>query len=517
MLAFFGKRYLKLFPALAFACLYVLVFFTKAMIAFIDHDEHQFIAAASLMYREGLIPFLDFPYIHSPYYSLLLSFFSREGAALLFNARLINVIFIMVLPISWMYYWFKKEGLKGYEFLLMGLLPLLIFSTPSFLYTSSHAWNHPPSLALIFLAFVLLFRLEAHRPQLAMLQSLLATLGCLIRLSYAPLGLLFFLLALYRLRLSKAMLYWLAGAFIAFIPMLYWWVLSPDKFLFGLWHFHTEIDHLYFIKTGVRTAQDSVFADFINLILTPPNAPVLIAFAFALGLFLSQIKSQSIWKHYAMGALLFFVLALTAALMKGIIFQQYLALPFVFILLFIAAVWQMQESVKKHLMTVVLFFAVGAAIGLNHDSFWRVYLMGQTDKWTALNVHTRSVKLLDALPEKSEVFTLSPIFPLEAGYHIDPRMVNGPFLWRTSFIIPEEERPANKILGPSNLQEWFPEQAYPAVMLGHEVGNERELKAYVQQHYDSLGDIYGLHLYVRRNAVLSDIGQGLPHTAKSQQ
>lgn len=514
MSTFFGKRYLRISFVLVMASLYVLVFFTKAMIAFIDHDEHQFIAAASLMSRKGLTPFLDFPYIHSPYYSLLLSLSSWKGAALLFNARLINVLFISVLPISWLFHWYKKERLKGYELFLSGLLPLLIFSTPSFLYTSSHAWNHPPSIALIYLAFLLLFRLDAQRPQLAMVQSFLAALGCLIRLSYAPLGLLFFLLALYRLRFSKAMLYWLLGALVAFIPMLYWFYLSPDKLFFGLWNFHTEIDPLYFIKTGVRTAQDSVFPDFTKLILKAENIPLLMSFIIALGMFFLQIRNPSIWKHYAMGALLFLAMALTAALMKGIIFQQYLALPFVFMLLFIAAVWQMQEAGKKHLISIVLFLSVGAAVGLNHHSFWRVYLMGQTHKWTALNVHNRSVELLDALPQKSEVFTLSPIFPLEADYNIDPRMVNGPFLWRTSFIVPETDRPAQQILGSSNLQEWFPEKAYPAVMLGHEVGNERKLKAYVQQHYDSLGEIYGLQLYVRREAVLSDIAQGLPHTTE---
>src|SRR5690349_6190270 len=33
----------------------------------LDHDEHQFIASATLLARRGLLPYRDYPYFHMPH------------------------------------------------------------------------------------------------------------------------------------------------------------------------------------------------------------------------------------------------------------------------------------------------------------------------------------------------------------------------------------------------------------------------------------------------------------------
>src|SRR4030066_86580 len=66
---------------------------SRAVRADYNHDEDQFIASARLLLDEGLLPYRDYPYFHTPYlvfvYALL---FTLTGSDNLLAARLFSAV-----------------------------------------------------------------------------------------------------------------------------------------------------------------------------------------------------------------------------------------------------------------------------------------------------------------------------------------------------------------------------------------------------------------------------------------
>jgi hypothetical protein len=60
-------------------------------------------------------------------------------------------------------------------------------------------------------------------------------------------------------------------------------------------------------------------------------------------------------------------------------------------------------------------------------------------EWAANKIHARGVEIA-ALSGSGQVFTLSPIDPLEGGAVIDSRFATGPFAWRVAPLVDEERR-----------------------------------------------------------------------------
>src|SRR5690349_6210883 len=45
----------------------LLAIFSRIMTLGFDHDEHQFVASGTLLARQGMLPYRDYPYFHTPY------------------------------------------------------------------------------------------------------------------------------------------------------------------------------------------------------------------------------------------------------------------------------------------------------------------------------------------------------------------------------------------------------------------------------------------------------------------
>src|SRR5262245_45862818 len=56
----------------------------------LNHDEHQHVAAGALVAREGLIPYRDFPYFHTPYLPFAYAVLFRGTDHLLSAARILS-------------------------------------------------------------------------------------------------------------------------------------------------------------------------------------------------------------------------------------------------------------------------------------------------------------------------------------------------------------------------------------------------------------------------------------------
>src|SRR5829696_8613130 len=58
----------------------------------LNHDEHQFVASAALIARNGLLPYRDFPYFHVPTLSFLYTLLFGATDYLLLSARSFSIL-----------------------------------------------------------------------------------------------------------------------------------------------------------------------------------------------------------------------------------------------------------------------------------------------------------------------------------------------------------------------------------------------------------------------------------------
>ena len=60
----------------------------------LNHDEHQFVAGATLVARNSLLPYRDFPYFHVPLLSLIYALLFQSWDRLLLTARVFSVAMV---------------------------------------------------------------------------------------------------------------------------------------------------------------------------------------------------------------------------------------------------------------------------------------------------------------------------------------------------------------------------------------------------------------------------------------
>ncbi len=116
---------------------------SRAVRAEYNHDEDQFIASARLLLDEGLLPYRDYPYFHTPYlvfvYALLFTF---TGNYSLLTARIFSAVCATasVMLVFWMVlYFFRNHSLKYRYLAAISILCFYLFN-PLF-------WQQQPVLA----------------------------------------------------------------------------------------------------------------------------------------------------------------------------------------------------------------------------------------------------------------------------------------------------------------------------------------------------------------------------------
>ena len=80
------------FRAIALPVFGLLSLFAIAIGRGVNVDEHQFIASAALLAREGALPYPDYPFFHTPYLCFVYAVAFLASDHLLFSARLLSVV-----------------------------------------------------------------------------------------------------------------------------------------------------------------------------------------------------------------------------------------------------------------------------------------------------------------------------------------------------------------------------------------------------------------------------------------
>jgi 4-amino-4-deoxy-L-arabinose transferase-like glycosyltransferase len=472
-----------------------LVLFARSMGRGLDHDEHAFVAGAKLMAAQGLIPYRDFHYLHTPNLPLVYAALFRFTDYCLLAARTFSVLCaVLTLGLVFAAAWgaFAKHG-GGVRWFMGAGGALLLMSNPLFAFTSGKAWNHDLSTLLCLAAFLALVhgaRQERTR-RWAFLGGALLGLSIGTRLTFAPAAVpLAFLAARSRRALAaraRLRLLWCfsCGAALALLPALGLFLLAPGKFWFdtgGYQPFHT----MYWNAIGEErwgTIPGRLFSPQ-TILGEPGNVVLLLLFcAVVAALGLARARGSGVNLSEVGGVLLLFPFLLLGAFVSRPPWYQYFYAPVPFLvvgILYGLAAPGVEERWRKW-GAAAFALAVVALAAAGSGEYRGVRDLAAPSTWVPIVTHRAGVEMEAAVGQR-RVLTLAPIFPLEGGAEIYPEFSTGPFMWRLGPFLSPEQRHRMAVVSEAELPALLAARPPAAVLLGFEGELEEPLDVMARRH-----------------------------------
>ena len=462
--------------------------FAASMAKNLNHDEHQFIAPAVHLARNGLQPYRDFPLFHLPNLVFLYAALFRIFDHPFLVARCFSVLCAFATAtLIFRECWQRPPfGLTRWRFATAAPVLFLILD-PLFFFTTGRAWNHDSSALLIVLATLL--QIHAARRDsipLAAASALSAGLAAGIRLTVAPiliplwLSIWFFPSSIRRRALLAAL--YVATATAALAPSLYSLAAYPDSFLFG----NFEFPRLRLLDPENERIQKTMHPlrklRFFFKEVALPSLPLFLSFiAFALA---------PAWKFLRHRTPHLFGPALIVAI-----------LPFALIGCFTPSRYQYQ-----HYFIIIPLLVLGVVFGtstlLQHRKWMPfsasiLFLLclcrftyksskdinpGPVADWFPNRTARIAAKIAEHTPS-GPLLTLAPIYPMEAGLKTYPEFSTGPFAWKSARFVAPARRPAFHLIAPDDLESLLTAQPPGGILTGVEDrALEKPLLEYSRAH-----------------------------------
>ena len=475
-----------------------------AMVAPFGHDEHQFVFSGQLLADQALLPYLDFPYNHSPYLVFLYGALFKLTDFDLLAARAISALGALA-TVAMLYgaCWRSAVGKTSFwKYWISAGAVVILLANPIFQSTTGKAWNHDVAGALVLGALLLLPR-GGERQQIRrrlVLSGLLLGLAVGVRLSYAA-ALPAFLILLYWVHeerqladLAKRALNFWAGFITALLPLLVLIVLAPARFVFGNWVYqllNTEYRRVLGHEQAMSLAGKGAYLlDRVGQ--SPSNLILPVGFAIlALTMIRSAGRTQG---HPFRGPALMALFLFVGALVPTPSWPQYFYAPLPFLIL--GAAYATLREGGKGLGIYWRRLAFGAMVLLSFAEVIRSYspieVLQSKDGWVPLQVDELGERIASRVGE-GRVLTLAPLIPAEAGLTGYPEFATGPFVWRVAPMLSAEKRATYGLISPDELSALLAQRPPDALLTGFEQGSkvfdlhrpgglEDPLIEYAQQH-----------------------------------
>lgn len=449
----------------------------------VNHDEHQFMASAYMVARHGLQPYRDFAYFHMPNLVYLYAplFFLPYPflAARLFSAFCAFGICLILFATARGL--FKQS--RGLNALIVpaGAVLLLIHSR-LFQIAASSAWNHMPATICAMLGFS--FYCRAVRSNKALpwlfLSGFAIGMAVGIRISFVPVVVPFLLtIVICGSTTAKDKLFQLLafalGGLLANLPAIYFCLTNYEQFVFGNLGYpklglayRKEISHavaMTFLGKMELLVQ-SVFAQ-------PGDLLILLFASYSLIICGIEMRRRSVRPRREIQLLLLvLIFVFIGCVVPTPGFDQYYFALVPFLLLL--AIYALSELRPR--------FAEAASLSLVASAFFSTIFssplnnIGPIDRflrpssWVPMQVHAEAQWIRNQLNggPNTTVLTLSPIYAIESGLSIYKEFVTGPFAWRVSHLLPEEQAKARGLPSSSETATLFEERRPDAVLVGKE-------------------------------------------------
>lgn len=457
-----------------------------AMTEGLSHDEYQFIAGGQLLSERGLLPYLDYPFLHMPYIVAINALIAKLSTYDFLAIRGFNALTGAMSAIILIYLAHRIlekshpaliyfSGFLCCLFLITDQISILIYG---------RALNHALPILLSLIAYVFYFEgSRGNRSSLFyFISGIMAGLATGIRLSYAVLIPAFACAILVYpfeqsiiSRLRNVFKYGI-GTLMATIPFLVTYLLAPRQFYYGN-YIYTRLNTIYREMLSFTDAMtlSSKIGLFSRVVLSNPANFLLYLITFLLLLIglvkLIRTRDKSYFQVVFVGGLSL-VLFLTAFAPTPAWPQYFIApLPF----LIIGFLYGLAEIEKKWptyswvlIGTALISILLSGGIGSIGNA---ISELKNIEKWKPIQLHQLAIEVHEYVPD-GKVLTLAPIIPLEVGLDIYEIFAVGPFSWRTAHLIGESARRELSIISYHELDEHLESQPPEAILVG------------VEQYYD---------------------------------
>lgn len=496
---------------------------SRAVRADYNHDEDQFIASARLLLDEGLLPYRDYPYFHTPYlvfvYALL---FILTGSYNLLAARLFSVVCAtasVMLVFGMVLYFFRNHPWK-YRYLTAVGIMFLYLPNPLLAAIAGFSWNHNLSV-LCMLGSLWLVLLGSQKKALGV--WLLASgvlLGIAVGVRISSITILpAFLLALiwlpgkfsWRRFIHLGLLYG-AGFGLALLPLLWLFITAPQQFIFGNLGY-AQLNSVYRLDVpvaydgiipvyGTRSLADKFGFLWNNVITQPTNLLLFAALVFfgwsVLATHLRRKDNQAFRNILALASI---PLVAVGSFFPTPTWYQYFYAPLPFAMLAIALglayLTQRTSQVRMWFIILLVQLVLLANVFVLQD-FRRMSFLRYMDLWKPLVIHQVGMDIRERIGPDGQVFTIAPLYPLEGGLRVYAPMATGVFAFRTGSLLSAEKRQQQGIVSRENFEAYLDEDLPEGILVGFDqVLEEKIIQFAVTREYKPHPMAEGLTLWVR--------------------
>jgi hypothetical protein len=452
--------------------------FARSMSLGFDHDEHQFVASGTLLVRQGMLPYRDYPYFHTPYLvfadALLFAWIpylllAARGLSALCGAATIGLIYFHARGVA------ERVGAPPVTREVAALAAgLLLMTNPLFLAADGLAWNHDPSEMLLVAAALLVLN-EKYAARFAwrlLLCGLLLGIAIGIRLTTATAAVAFvgFLLADAPPRRTwRTTAVFAAGICVGLLPLAWTYSLAPGPFLFG--NFHYPALNTAWREIGPHRLDTSPWGKLLVFAGVCFAKPGNLALLLAAGLSLAMTHRGARPFRRELGflqVLMLFLLVGSFAPSPSFAVYFYQPLPFAVLwLLYLNAPLLVMPAIERlRAVSVACLVATGVALGLG--TYFHAAGAFRTSAWIPVRAHDFGRKLASHVPRGGRVLTLAPIFPLEGRLTIYETYATGPFAMRVGDMITEREELSLRLTDEEDLSGFLRSDPPAAMLVGFE-------------------------------------------------
>lgn len=462
---------------------------TRAMTSPPSHDEDQHIAAGALVARDGLLPYRDFPCLHTPNLALLYGVIFRGTDYLMLAARLVSAISAaavvgLVATIAWTI--FRDRGRIAAWTAAVGTVILCLFSR-GFATTTGLAWNQELALLLVLLAGMALWSgVRDGKPGWLLAAGLFAGLAIGTRVTYAPLLAPFGLTVLFggplEFRKIVSRVCWFsAGCAVGFLPVIVLWMLAPEAAKFGIFDF-AKANIAYRLATGEpRTMTFLKKVRFLFKEVVREDYPLYLAAIVPLSAAMLVLRKRI--PPVLCYLLLLAPFVLWGAMAPSPVFDQYFY-PLVPLLTLCAVVsLSAIPRESKRLSWIPVFCGLMAVLAIirGADEYDKMERLKEPEDWTPMKQHEFGREYRRII-DRGRVLTLAPAVAVEGGVPVYPEFATGPFAWRVSNFIDPDKTARIGLVTPQTLPVLLEKSPPAAIVLQAEKGHETQFRDWAEVH-----------------------------------
>lgn len=469
----FIKLLYKALVVILFAYL-LLTIFVNSMQSTADHDDNPYIAAAKITAEEGLLPYKDYRVIHMPYYVFVYSLIFKFTSTLTPLTKIIS--FLSFYTVLILVFYTIQKSLPGrnqiFKFLIGASAIFFIIHNPIVKYSFAR-FTYDIPLLLSMLAFLLLTSiLNAKKSFLrAFLSGLFIGIAIGFRLHFVlfaipfAIGVLLFLNLSFSFRL-KLLLYFSAGIFAGLIPVIVLFAIAPKEFIFDVFQFHFDIDKTFLgHQKRLFTFPKRLGALYVEIRQTWQTSVLLLGVLLLIGLkALKLVKDEVL--NFRLALILITLPFLIYLAIGKILIIQYL---YPLVLFTILGIFYGLTALKKYSNLGTLMFCFLAFLMLWKGDKVQLAELKTPEDWTALSRYKCSTLVDEALTGPTKILTLSPAEILESdSIYIYKEFVSSPFLWRTSYLVPDHLKKNLNIISEKEIHRFLQEKQPEAIFTGYE-------------------------------------------------